>query len=113
MNDETFENHALYNKFLSIQGMRVNESGTKPSIYITEIKLKKAIKELPAMQIEELFDNEMSLIGIEFQRNKLMAKVESFEEWQLLHALNILLKDGKFYAVKYILESKRSDKKPD
>lgn len=39
-----FDNHAAFNRYQSIDGMRVNNGTIKPSIYNTGIKLKNALK---------------------------------------------------------------------
>lgn len=109
---DTYENHQAFNRHLSLGGFRVNESGTKPSNYITRVKLRRAVKETSDMNIEEIFDNEMTEAQIELHREKLLKKIEKMYYWQLITALNILLKDGNYDTVLYICKCKRSDKEP-
>jgi hypothetical protein len=37
--DNTFENHSAFNRHMSIEGNRLSEGVTKPSIYISCVKL--------------------------------------------------------------------------
>ncbi|MGZ3931686.1 MAG: hypothetical protein ACXVNO_01480 [Bacteroidia bacterium] len=107
---ETYENHEAFNKHLSMFGYRPTTNGTTPSNYITKVKLRRAIKEIPDRHIEDLFDNEMSQTEIKAHREKLNKKIEKLLHWQLMVALNILLRDGNYDAIEFVLKSKRSDK---
>jgi len=108
--NKTFENHSLYSNFLSIGGMRISEGATKPSIYITELKLKNALKTLTDIEIEEIFDKEMTAYNCGLHREKLKDKISNLMEWQLLKALEILLEDGRYESILYIRKCKKSDK---
>ena len=110
---ETNENYQSFNRHLSIDGFRVDTSGTKPSLYITRVKLRRAVKEISDMSIEEIFDNEMSEAEIKLHREKLITKIERLPHWQVFTALNILLRDGNFDTVQFIYKCKRSDKEPN
>lgn len=107
---DTYENHQSFNKHLSIEGFRINTSGNKPSVFITEVKLRRAVRELSDISIEDLFDKEMSEVAILLHREKLIKKIERLLHWQLMKALNILLRDGNLDAIEFVLKSKRSDK---
>ena len=113
--DKIFDNHELFNKYQVFGGNRVNESGTKPSITITTIKLKRALSELNHMDIEEVIDEEQeSKIAIERIRKELIEKIEEgLHDWQLLEALTILLKFGRIEAITYVHKCKLSDEKPN
>ncbi len=107
---DTYEDHQAFNRHLSIEGFRINTSGTKPSVYITEVKLRRAVKELSDIQIEDIFENEMSEVAIKVHREKLIKKVENVHQWQLMKALNILLTEGNYEAIHFIHKCKKSDK---
>lgn len=78
-----------------MEGMRVNESGTKPSIYITEIKFKKLFKTLRIDALKRIFHlkGELSEIAVDRYQKKLIDKMERISEQQVLTALNIYLRD--------------------
>lgn len=105
-----FHNHAAFNKFQSIYGMRPSEIGTKPSTYITELKLKKAVQELSDIEIENIHDNEMARYRIRLKRESLIKKLAKLHEWQLLKALDILINIGRYESVEFISKCKRTDK---
>ncbi len=110
MSDETFDNHAAFNRYQSIDGMRVSNGATKPSIYITEIKLKNALRDLTDVEIEDIFDKEMTSYNCTIHRARLKEKIAILHEWQLLKALSILLEDGKYYSIVYVNQCKRTDR---
>ena len=110
MNDETFDNHAAFNRHQSIDGMRVSNGVTKPSIYITEIKLKNALRDLTDIEIEDIFDKEMTDYNCSIHRVKLKEKIALLHEWQLLKALSILLNEGKYDSILFVQKCKRTDK---
>lgn len=115
MSDENFDNsifdnHAAFNRYQSIDGMRVNNGATKPSIYITEIKLKNALRDLTDVELEDIFEKEMTSYNCDIHREKLKKKIVLLHEWQLLKALSILLEDGKYYSIVYVNQCKRTDK---
>ena len=113
--DKIFDNHELFNKYQVFGGNRVNESGTKPSIYITSMKLKRALRELNHRDIEEVIDEEEdSEIAIERIRKGLYEKIEEgLHDWQLLKALNILMGLGRIEAITFVNKCKLSDEKLD
>lgn len=110
MNDGTFDNHAAFNRYQSIEGMRVSNGATKPSIYITEIKLKNALRDLTDIEIEDIFDKEMTDYNCSIHRAKLKEKIAILHEWQLLKALSILLDEGKYDSILFVQKCKRTDK---
>lgn len=110
MNDETFDNHAAFNRHQSIGGMRVSNGATKPSIYITEIKIKNALRDLTDVEIEDIFDKEMTNYNCTIHRARLKEKIVLLHEWQLLKALSILLDEGKYDSILFIQKCKRTDK---
>lgn len=109
-NGKTFNNHSMYNNYLSLGGMRQNDSGTKPSAYITEVKLRKALKELNDIEIENIYEKEMTDYNCRIHRDKLNSKIEALHEWQLFSALTILLHEGRYESILYVKKCKRSDK---
>lgn len=110
---DTFENHQFFNRHQSIEGFRINTSGTKPSLYITEVKLKKAVGELSHMDIEDIFEDEMTEVGVAFHRDKLLARINGLHDWQLLAALDILITVGRIEAITYVKNCKRTDVQPN
>jgi hypothetical protein len=109
--DNTFENHSAFNRHMSIDGNRLSTDATKPSIYISCVKLRRAVKELSDIDVEEIFENEMSDVAIKLHREKLITKIERLMNWQVLAALDILLIDGNFDAIVFVSKCKRTDKK--
>jgi hypothetical protein len=91
----------------------MSTGGTKPSVYISEIKLKKAFGLLKDEYLEDLFDKEMSRIAIQRHREKLIDKLESIHAWQLFRALEIYLERGGYEAAEFVLMCKMSDIKPE
>lgn len=108
-----FDNHASFNRFQSVSGMRQVEIATKPSIYITEVKLKKALQELSDIEIENIYDNEMTRYRIRLKRDSISKKISSLQEWQLLKALNLLIHIGRIESIEFITKCKRTDKNID
>jgi hypothetical protein len=98
----TFENPALYSQYLAVEGMRVSEGTTRPSVYITELKLKKALASLSDVDIENIYGKEMSAIACSHHRDKIIRKLQILQEWQLFTALNILLEYGRIEAITYV-----------
>jgi hypothetical protein len=105
-----FENHAEYSRYLSIDGMRVSNGATKPSIYITELKLNNALKTLSDVEIESIFEKEMTSYNCNIHREKIKKKIDLLQEWQLLRALSILLDEGRYDSILYVSKCKRTDK---
>lgn len=88
------DSHVAYNRWQVMEGMRVSEHGTKPSIYITEIKFKKLFKTLNAEELQRIFKikRNLSPLAIETYQKKLANKVEKITEDQILTALNLYLR---------------------
>lgn len=110
LESRTFDNPAEYSRFLSVEGMRTNNCATKPSIYITELKLRNALKTLSDVNIENIYDKEMTAYNCSIHREKLEIKIGTIHEWQLLNALAILLDVGRIEAIEYVKKCKRTDK---
>ncbi len=109
--DKIFDNHSLFNRYESINGMRQSTGGIKPSIYITEIKLKNTLRELSNGDIQDIFNNKkMTDYNCDIQRDKLKEKIPLLHEWQLLNALNTLTDIGRIESISYIRSCKRTDK---
>lgn len=109
-NNRIFDNHALFNNYLSVGGMRQSQMGTKPSIYITELKLRNALKELSNIDIENIYDKEMTGYNCDRHRIKLKEKIELLHDWQLLKALSILMEEGRYESILYVKQCKRTDR---
>jgi len=112
MERNVFDNPALYSQYLTFSGHRVNESGTTPSIYITEIKLKKTIKEMSVADMNEIIKPKEPLMqfGSDRQKELLLNKVEALQDWQLLAGLKILTEVGRIECVSFISKCRRTDK---
>ncbi len=112
MDRNIFDNHALFSQYLSVGGMRVSEVGTKPSIYITEIKLKRTVKEMSTLDLDEIYkpDTPFTDAAANHKRQFLLKKVEVLQEWQLLKALHLLVEIGRIECVAFIAKCKRTDK---
>lgn len=107
MEPKILDDHAAFNRFQVMQGRRLNESGTKPSIYITEVKLKKLFNGLFESELRSLFKigKPMNEVAIARFRKKLCDKLELISDDRILTALNIYLRheDGELCA-RYVLE---------
>jgi len=111
MSEEIFNNHAAFNRFQVMNGMKVTEATNQLSAYITEVKLKKAYKQISDEEIENLFDKEMSQVAIKRHREKLEKKLTALHKWQLFRALRIYIDDEDIEgSAKYVLNCKRTDK---
>jgi len=106
MESKILDDHSAFNRYQVMQGMRVNESGTKPSVYITEIKLKKVFNKLKEDELKRVFvsDLPLSKIAQERYQKRIGKKLEKLSENQILTALNIYLReeDGELCA-KYVM----------
>lgn len=113
--DKVFDNHELYNKYLVFGGNRQGDPVIRPSIYITAMKLKRALKELNHEDLEQAINEEMdSLVHGERMRKELIEKIEyGLLDWQLFQALNILLGLGRIEAIAYVHECKPTDVEPE
>ncbi len=109
----TFENPALYSQYLALEGMRVSAGATKPSVYITELKLKKALASLSDVDIENIFNKEMTPIACKHKREKLIGKMEVLQEWQLFTLLEILVEYGRIEAITYLKKCRLNAKQGD
>lgn len=111
MSEEIFDNHAAFNRFQVMNGMKVTEATNQVSAYITEVKLKKAYRQISDEEIENLFDQEMTPIAIKRHREKLEKKLSKLHKWQLIKALRIYIDDEDIEgSAQYVLNCKRTDK---
>lgn len=106
---DTNEINDLFNSYMGYGGFKV-DYGNTPSPYITKVKLKRALKELSDMDIEEILEKELTPFGAKKERVRLIKKVERLQVWQLLHALNILLNEGRIEVITYVSKCKHTDK---
>jgi len=106
MEPKILDDHSAFNRYQVMQGMRVDEAGTKPSIYITEIKLKKTFNRLTENELKRVFrsDKPLSKMAQERYQKEIGKKLEQLSENQTLTALNIYLReeDGELCA-KYVM----------
>jgi hypothetical protein len=110
MRDNIFDNHAAFNHYQSILGMRPSENTTKPSVYISALKLRKAFKTLTDAEIKLIFNNDkLEILGLKTHREKLEEKLSDLIDWQYFLGLYILLRDGNVEAANYILNCRYTD----
>lgn len=110
MDKNIFENHAAYSQFLSIEGMRPGIASTKPSLYISDLKMKKAFKELSDAEIRIIFKNDKSeILGLRIYREQLVEKLDDLIEWQTFFALFHLLSEGNFECAKFVMNCQWDD----
>lgn len=110
MDRNIFENHSAYNQFLSVEGMRPGIASTKPSLYISDIKMKKAFKELTDDEIRIIFKNDKSeILGLRIYREQLVEKLDDLLEWQTFFALFHLLTEGNFECAKFVMNCQWDD----
>lgn len=116
MEPKVLDDHSAFNRYQVMQGMRVDEAGTKPSVYITEIKLKKVFNRLGEHELKRVFeyDQPLSKVAIGLYQKKLYKKLEKLQEEQVLTALNIYLReeDGELCA-KYVMACSVNKRKKD
>lgn len=105
---ESNEINDLFNSYMGYGGLRI-DYGNKPSNYITRVKLKRALRELSDMDIEEILESELTPYGAKKERVKLIRKIEHLYDWQLLNALNILLNEGRIEVITYVSKCKHTD----
>jgi len=112
--EKFFDSHSAFNRYQTMYGMRICESGTEPSAYITEVKLKKAFKRISDEDIENLFEKEMSRVAVQKHREKLDKKLGTLQKWQKITALNIYIGEEDIEkSAKYVLRCKNSNKKSE
>ena len=110
MDNNIFDNHAAYNKFLSVEGMRPIDMSIKPSLYICDCKMKKAFKELTDDEIRIIFKNEKAeILGLRKYREQLVEKLDELMEWQTFYALFQLFSDGNIECAKFIMKCEWDD----
>jgi hypothetical protein len=114
--DKVFDSHELFNKWQVLEGNKVNSGGIAPSIYITEIKLRKAFRDFSPEEIWDLYKADkinFNLVGADEKRKKLFAKITDLHDWQLFRALEILIDIGRLECAQFVILSLKSDMQPD
>jgi hypothetical protein len=113
MKERIFDNPAEYSRYLTFSGMREHEYGNQISMYITVKKIKACVSEMNQRDMAEILgsETEISKEALAHHQKRLKAKVERLHDWQVLHALAILVDVGRIECVEYIQICKKSDKK--
>lgn len=105
-----FDNHAAYNHYQSMQGMRQSECAIRPSLYISELKMKKAFQRLTDDEIKQLFKQpNAEILGLRVLREKLTDKLSDLMEWQTFVALINLLKYDNYKCAEYVIKCTYED----
>lgn len=105
-----FDNPALLNRYQSIDGMRQSNSCIRPSLYICDLKMKKAFLKLTDDEIKELFKQpNAEILGIKLLRESLENKLIELQDWQTFVGLIELLKNGNYDCGAYILSCTKDD----
>ena len=103
-----FKRHDAYSRYQALREYKEITPCTEPSNYITAVKLRKAVKTLTDIEIELLFDKELSPKSILRYRDKLIQKINNLLEHQYPEALRLLYTEGNTYAMAYVLTCRRS-----
>lgn len=113
MEENIFDSHAQLNHFMVYEGARISTPAIRPSVYISCLKLKKAFKSFTDIEIEDLFNEEMGVLGIKKHREKLEDMLDDLQDWQLFYALYLLInEEGALEAAKFIITAKWDDRSP-
>lgn len=111
--ERLFNDFATFNKWQIMNGTKVNNGVTEPSIYITEVKLKKAFSNISKEGIENLFDKELNEVSLKVHREKLNKKLAMIAKEHLFLALKIFIEtDDLDGCAEYVLNCK-SHREPD
>jgi len=111
MKNSIFDNHGAFNRFQVMTGTRVNDSGTEPSVYITEVKLRKMFASLHDELIADIFGKaELNPIAARWHKEQLIQKLTGLGKEKLFTALNIYLRDEIVLCGKYVLACKKTKK---
>lgn len=108
--DGIFDRYERLNRWQAMTGTRINRSGTKPSVYISEIKLKKAFKEMKDEHVVELYGEKAAPLAPSRLRRRLNNKLQELLEWQLFRAVDIYLERGAYDAAQYVILCRYDDK---
>lgn len=108
-----FDNHAAFNHYLVYENKRPVDLNTTPSVYISEMKIKRGFSRLLDNEIEHLHGDEYKAPAIQRFRHELNEKLEGLWKWQLFNALAIFVDKGNYACAEYVLRCKREDKKPE
>lgn len=108
-----FDNHAAFNRYQTIQGMRQSEGTIRPSLYICDLKMKKAFLKLTDEEVKQLFKQpNAEILGIRVLREKLEVKLIGLQDWQTFVGLIELLKNGNYDCADYVLKCTAEDVSP-
>lgn len=75
--------------------------------FFVQSTFRSIISQLGDIDIENLFDREMSPARIRKCRHKLLCKVITADKWRLLKAFELLVVQGHIEAFHFLLKSKR------
>lgn len=108
-----FDNHAAFNRYLVYENKRPVDTNTTPSVYISEMKIRKGFARLLDTEIEDLHGDEFNDPAILRLRRELNEKLENLHKWQLFDALYIFVDRGNYACAEYVLRCRHDDKKPE
>ncbi len=110
LENRVFDNHSAFNHYQSIQGMRQSECTIRPSLYISDLKMKKAFKNLTDDELKTLFKQfNAGILGIRVLREKLEQKLNDLYDWQTFMALINLMKEDNYKCAEYVLKCTYED----
>lgn len=113
MGNNIFDDPSAYNRFRVMNGFSIIQCEVSPSVYISELKLKKAYRRICDEEIENLAGKEMNRVAIKRYRERLEKKLGTLHKWQLFRALSIYIDDEDIEgSAAYVLQCKRSDIDP-
>lgn len=116
MEPKILDDHAAFNRFQVMEGWRVDESGTSPSVYITEVKLKKLFSRLGEEELKSLFSKTQPLseLAISRHREKVCKKLSQLPDEKILTALNLFLRHEDIeLCARYVLACSLNKRKTD
>lgn len=108
--NRTFDNHAALNRYQNLYGMKPSEKAIRPSLYISDLKMKKAFKTLSDEEIKTLYRKpNAQLLGIRLLRENLEDRLKPLMDWQTFLALIHLLRDGNYACAEFVLKCRPID----
>lgn len=112
MEGNIFDDHQQYNKFMSLGGHRVSQSSPVCNISIACKQLTRTIKEMNVRDMKEILHSklELSEVALEYNHKKLIAKLDTLQDWQIAKAHHIWLHTGRIESVEYLSRCKKTDK---
>ena len=105
------DRHDAYSRYQALREDKEITPCTQPSNYITAVKLRKAVKTLTDMEIEELYNRELSPKSIPRYRAKLIQRINNLLDEHYPEALRLLYTEGNTYAMAFILACGRKKNK--